>query len=291
MKPAQSLHRHDKPCMQCFRSSADGIFTLDFFPRPLPQLGLRTATPAGVRLGVKAAIRRVVILRLTRRTHGKNRHRSAWPVIGDVAHDGEARPAVGAVDERIAVSPVRRLEEFPPTVCTDGNVRRDERANFVSGFAAHDAEAGIVTQRSFPHRDVGDARQRRRFCRKARNELFNSPGRPLHFDRHAGGGVADRPIQPANLRQSKHIRPEADSLHNARHIDLAPNLHGQSRTISSARYTTRSAARDFAATRRFSIQRIHSSRPWPAVHEICTISIPGCTRRAFSTAASTRNGT
>ena len=49
------------------------------------------------------------------------------PVVGDAAHDREARPAVGAVDERVAVAAVRGVEQLAQAVGARRGVRRDER--------------------------------------------------------------------------------------------------------------------------------------------------------------------
>ena len=69
-------------------------------------------TRARVRLGVEAAVGDRVVLALTVRAHGERRHRRGRAIVGNVAGDREARPAVGAVGERIAVAPIVRVEDL-----------------------------------------------------------------------------------------------------------------------------------------------------------------------------------
>ena len=83
---------------------------------------------AGVRLGVEAAVGRVLVLRLAARAHREAGHRRARPVVGDAAHDREARAAVGAVDERVAVAAVGGVEQLAQAVVAGGGVGRDSAA-------------------------------------------------------------------------------------------------------------------------------------------------------------------
>ncbi len=72
----------------------------------------RPALRAGVRLGVEAAVERVLVLRPAGRAEREAGHRRARAVVGDAAHDREARAAVGAVDERVAEAAVARVAQL-----------------------------------------------------------------------------------------------------------------------------------------------------------------------------------
>ncbi len=61
------------------------------------------------------------------RAHREVRIEVIGPVVGDVADDREARAAVRAVDERVAVAPVRGVEEFGEALGARGDVGGDER--------------------------------------------------------------------------------------------------------------------------------------------------------------------
>ena len=58
------------------------------------------------RLGVEAAASGILVLGAAGRAEGELGHRRPRAVVGEMADDGVAGPAVGAVDERIAVPPI-----------------------------------------------------------------------------------------------------------------------------------------------------------------------------------------
>lgn len=78
----------------------------------------RAAGRAADRLGVEPAVQWVEVLPLALPAHGEPGHRGGGPVVGDVPDDGEPRPAVGAVDEGMAVTPVGGVEQFGQAVIT-----------------------------------------------------------------------------------------------------------------------------------------------------------------------------
>ena len=84
---------------------------------------LRPAVGAGVRLGVEAAVARVLVLGPAALAHLEAGHRRQRPVVGDAADDREARAAVGAVGERVAVAAVGGVEELGQAVGAGGEVR------------------------------------------------------------------------------------------------------------------------------------------------------------------------
>ena len=67
------------------------------------------STLTGIGLGMKSPIERVAVLPLQARAHGQLRHRCLRPVVRDPARDGEARPAVGAVEKGIEEAAVGRV--------------------------------------------------------------------------------------------------------------------------------------------------------------------------------------
>ena len=73
---------------------------------------LRPALGTGVRLGVEAAAGRVFILAAAGRAEREAAHRRRRAVVRQAEHDGEARPAVGAVGERIVEAAVCRRKEL-----------------------------------------------------------------------------------------------------------------------------------------------------------------------------------
>ena len=76
-----------------------------------------------VRLGVIAPVADVFVLPKAVGAHGKGIHRRAAAVIGQAADDRVARPAVGAVDKRIAEAAVPRRKQLFFTVRTRRGIR------------------------------------------------------------------------------------------------------------------------------------------------------------------------
>src|SRR5579859_3799158 len=107
---------------------------------------MRTANRAGIRLGVKTAVRRISVLRLALRTHGECLHRSVRAIVGQRLDDAETRAAMGAVCERIAVTTIFRVEHFTEALRARGNVRQHQRRLVTAGPALTDFKAGIANR-------------------------------------------------------------------------------------------------------------------------------------------------
>ena len=88
---------------------------------------LRPARRAGDRLGVEAPVAGIVVLRRALAQSGKPAMVVLRPVVGQAKRDGEPGAAVGAVDERVAVAPVGRVEQLGQAVLAHRHVRRHER--------------------------------------------------------------------------------------------------------------------------------------------------------------------
>jgi hypothetical protein len=107
---------------------------------------LGAAVPAGVGLGVEAAVEGVVVLGLTGGAHAKGGHGGLGAVVGDAANDGEARAAVGAVDEGVEVAAVGWVEEFGCAVGTGGDVWGDEGVGGAGAGALQNEESGLGSE-------------------------------------------------------------------------------------------------------------------------------------------------
>ena len=71
-----------------------------------------TAHKAGIRLRVKAPVKGAAVLVGAVGAHGKSAHGGLDAIVGQVANDGKARSAVGAVDEGVMVASVCGIEEL-----------------------------------------------------------------------------------------------------------------------------------------------------------------------------------
>ena len=72
----------------------------------------------------------------------ESRHRGEWTVIGNVLNDGEARSAVGAVNEGIVIASVSGVEEFAQAVIADSDIRRDGLEGAVHVFRVDNVKLG-----------------------------------------------------------------------------------------------------------------------------------------------------
>ena len=65
---------------------------------------------AGVGLGMKSSVCRVVVLSLARGAHFKVLHGGFRPIIRNIVNDGIAGSAVGAVDERVLKAAIMEIK-------------------------------------------------------------------------------------------------------------------------------------------------------------------------------------
>ena len=86
------------------------------------QRKVRTALEARVRLRVEAAVERVGVFGSTALAHGEILHRRARAIVGKRVDDGEARPAIGTVDEGVAEAAVVRVEQLRRAVVAGGQI-------------------------------------------------------------------------------------------------------------------------------------------------------------------------
>ena len=84
---------------------------------------VRSADRTRIGLGMKAAVVRIVVFVPARFTERKTVHGGVAPVIGNIRNDGIARPAVGAVDKRVLIPSVLRVEQLPETVAANRYIR------------------------------------------------------------------------------------------------------------------------------------------------------------------------
>jgi hypothetical protein len=217
----------------------------------------RAARRAGVRLRVEAPVGRVVVLGLAGRAHREARHRGRRPVVGHAGDDREARPAVGAVDERVAVAAVGGVEELGEAGVAGRGVGSD-RGVGAPADARADAEPRLarVGDRLAGHRF--DRRERRRVAVQPREEVVDRLA--LDLDEHAERVVEDEAREVELGRQPVHERAEADALHNSGHTRTDPHISSTSvwyaaawaswmRGMCSERTTITWSASDSAAIR------------------------------------------
>ncbi len=161
-------------------------------------------------LGVEPAVGRVAVLGIAGVAQRERAHRRLGPVVGELVDDRGARPAVGAVGERVAVAPVRRVEQLAQAVVAGGDVGREQAVGRRGGHALVDRErdgqvrwprpgaSGATVTRSTRARGGASVRRRRAKASSA-----------------ATGPAASTSTRPAALR----TRPASPSSVARRHTN------------------------------------------------------------------------
>ena len=225
---AEPLDRDDRAVEQRRRGGRDRIAGGERAAAGVEQRRMRAAGRAGVRLGVEAAVERVVVLRPAGCAHREAGHRRARAVVGDSAHDREPRAAVGAVDERVAVAAVAGVAQLVQARVAGRAVGGDRRSGGAARGAGHDRELTLADRRQRPVAHALDGRERRRLARQPGQEALDRVRRALDLEQHPALVVADPAAEPLVARQPVHVRAEADALDRALHAGAHPAHDGPS---------------------------------------------------------------
>src|ERR1035437_4198935 len=105
---------------------------------------MRPADWASIGLRVEATIRRGIVFGLALWTHRERLHRSIRAVVGQRFNDAEARAAIRAIGERIAVTAVVRIENFAQAIGTSRDVGQHKRGFITADFAFADFKIRVV---------------------------------------------------------------------------------------------------------------------------------------------------
>ena len=149
------------------------------------------------------------------------------PVIGDLARNGETRPALGAIGQRIVKATGVRIFDLGQTVGAGGDVGRDRHATarLARGPARRDDEfANIILVGNCLNLPTVNARRRWRL-RKAGNESIERSRRAEDLDGHPLAVIEDPAGQPCLLRQTPHPWPKPHALYHAANQDAAAFAH------------------------------------------------------------------
>lgn len=194
---------------------------------------LRAADGAGVGLRVEAPVGGVLVLGEARRAHGENRHRGLRTVVGEAPRDREARSAVGAVREGVAVPAVRRVEDVRKAGAAGRGVRGDHRRDGAGVLGRCNSEGREALHLRRKGRDRVDAGERGLFAQKFVGEGGERRRVPFEVHAHAlrvvvdlareaerDGDAPDRGAEPHALDESL----DADELGCGRHKTVLPRL-------------------------------------------------------------------
>ncbi len=219
LESPDSLERHDPSPAQALGRPGQGPvpFRKDA-PEPVPERELRPAGGTGVGLGVKSPVEGIGILAPAFRAHREGAHRGVRAVVGQRPDDAEARAAMGAVGEGIAVAPVGRIEDFPPAFRARGEIGDHEGAGVAVRLAGADLEsaggpAGVAER----NHGLPDQRVGRLIRLEPEQELVEVRLRPLDVDHDAVRRVVDASRQAELAGEPVDEGPETDSLDGPAH--------------------------------------------------------------------------
>src|SRR6185437_11199998 len=137
--------------------------------------------------------------------------------------------AARAVDERIAVTAIVRIEQLAEAGVARRDVGGQRRARRALDERAHDAKAAprrdLGRARQLPDVDGVDARARRALHRQSLDEARDLVGVAFELDPHALGVVAYAAAEAHRGGQAMHRRAKADALDDPTHADSGANLH------------------------------------------------------------------
>ncbi len=227
VEAAEALHSEERALAEPLDGEAHRVLRLDRRAEPIGEREPGAARGARVRLRVVAPILDVLVLVRAGGAHREALHRGLRPVVRHVADDRVARPAMGAVDERVAVTAVGQVPELPQAVGADVRVGRDERVGAAQIHAAADLEV-VVSRGGLGERllaDARDPRERRRRLDERAQERLDRLVAGLQLEQHAAGVVEDPAARPDGAGEPVHEGPEADALDDARDPESAGHDH------------------------------------------------------------------
>ena len=168
---------------------------------------------------METAIPRVLVLAPAIRAHREPRHGGERPVVGNVADDREPRPAVCAVDERMAKAPISRVKQLSKAVVAGRGVRGDQGLTLPGRVALDDRETNAAGRADDLGIDAVDDRQWGGVALQRGQEAIQLPRIPLDLDEDPGGVVADETGETARRCQTVDKGAEPDALHHPLHAD------------------------------------------------------------------------
>src|SRR4051812_29384328 len=181
----------------------------------------RPARGTADRLGMESPVSGILVLGAALLAHPEARHRRALAIVRRALDDRQPRPAIGAVDERIAVPAVCRIEQLAQAVVASAGVRRNER--LARSFVARlDAELRFSSRLRLADGNLVEPGK----DRSARAQLLDEaierfPG-SLHLDVDGAGPVSHASAKAEPGSDPVYERAEADALDHAGHIDRSP---------------------------------------------------------------------
>src|SRR5581483_1621453 len=205
----------------------------------------RSTACACVRLRVEAPVGGIIELAPALSAHREVRHRCGFPIVRNVLHDGEARAAICAINERITIASVVWIEKLGHTLVANSHVGRHQRPTLVLAAALRDAEARFSYRRDDAVDDAVDRRQRRRMLAQIGEKIVEVCALAFQLDDNAAPVVDDRPGETVLRRESVDEWTKTHPLNHALDENLPPLFHSG---VDSSAYSIDSSISSFPCT-------------------------------------------
>jgi hypothetical protein len=137
----------------------------------------------------------IFVLGLTIGAHGESRHRRPLSVVRDVFYDCEAWPAVGAVGERIAISPGGWVKSLRQTIWADAYVGGNWLERPGDRLRCDDLERRKAIGQANLMLQLINIRQGGGFKAQLLNKFLQRSRGSIDLNIDSGGGVAHPPFQ------------------------------------------------------------------------------------------------
>ena len=195
VEPTQPFDRNHASLEQLISCVVDWVLhrlrlTLGISP---PQA--RPALRAGVGLGMKPSVHRIVIFALAGRAQREAVHRCVATVVRDLLNNGVSWTTVGAIDEGVTVTSIRGVEQFSQTIFASRQINRDLRIDSGTAVRKIDFELSCITRGDIGNVTLAYGGQCREAITPGAQKPVELPGRPFNLDGRPVGVVADRAYQ------------------------------------------------------------------------------------------------
>ena len=154
------------------------------------------------------------------RAHRKHLHARPLPVVGKRVEDRQARPAAGAVDKGVKVSPVRGVVQLGLALLADRDVRGDKDLP-LRFRALYDLKGieGVLRAVRASHVDLEHSRPSGRFLLQKVHKVSGLFLASLGEDLHIGAFIAHGTGDPRLRRVARDGRAKAHPLYDAIYFD------------------------------------------------------------------------
>ena len=170
----------------------------------------------------KRRFKRIVVFGLAGRAHGELGHGGLRPVVRDAARDGEARAAVGAVGEWVAITAVGGVEELTQAVRAGRGIGGDAGRDLPYYLTRDNQEIRFAFHSQVLSCNGIDSGQWRDLYTETGKESLNALSLAFDLDADPVRIVSDEACESLLRGEAVDEWPEADALHHTANQHSSP---------------------------------------------------------------------